>query len=589
MLDGKTYLVQARPITNLPEVMITSTDIEAARREGIELVRQAARKLNRRVRWAIHNLDETLKNPTPLTWDIICRAMGGSGGFLQMYRNMGYFPSDRVSQQGVLDLICGHVYADLERQAELFYDQWPQEYDPEEADDANAMLEGPPTKFNFERSGGRFLLRLPIYIFKMLRQGRRMRKLSCNYLKTFEEDVTPRFLAYAKSARARTLSEMSQEQLLSEFDEREKAFNQIFRDAETTSSIAVYYQSSLQGLLEDLLGQSEGQALANRLVAGLEGNKTEEQNVALHAVAKGEMELETFLEEHGHRAAGEFELAEPRWYEDASYLQQQLASYRAAHGGRTLEPAAAHERSRADRAQAEKELTALLETHGASSLEEEIRADMAGAQKHMPYRETSKHYYMMAYALIRDVLQELARRWELDGDIYYLHKGELREFAANRGKFAELIAQRKIRRRATQFLEMPDFLDSEDPEAVGRPIELQISGDGILGGKGVAPGSDTGTARIVFSPKQAGEMGADYVLVCPSTDPGWTPLFVHARGVIVERGGMLSHGAIVARDFGIPCVVLANATKLIPDRTEIRIDGNRGVVELLDSAAAEEA
>ena len=76
-------------------------------------------------------------------------------------------------------------------------------------------------------------------------------------------------------------------------------------------------------------------------------------------------------------------------------------------------------------------------------------------------------------------------------------------------------------------------------------------------------------------------MGADYVLVCPSTDPGWTPLFVHARGVIVERGGMLSHGAIVARDFGIPCVVLPNATKIIPDKTEIKIDGGRGVVEIL--------
>jgi pyruvate,water dikinase len=96
----------------------------------------------------------------------------------------------------------------------------------------------------------------------------------------------------------------------------------------------------------------------------------------------------------------------------------------------------------------------------------------------------------------------------------------------------------------------------------------------------------TGIARIVKSPKEAGNLGANYVLVCTSTDPGWTPLFVHARGVIVERGGMLSHGAIVARDFGIPAVVLKNATRLIPDGAEIRIDGNRGRVELVGAPAA---
>jgi pyruvate,water dikinase len=301
------------------------------------------------------------------------------------------------------------------------------------------------------------------------------------------------------------------------------------------------------------------------------------------------MSMEKFLEEYGHRAAGEFELAEPRWYEDPSYLQHQIESYSKAHGGRVLEPGAAHERCKADRAEAEKELPEVLEKHAGASLEEDIRADMLGAQKYMPYRETSKHYYMMAYALIRDALQELAGRWELGRDLYFLRRAELAEYASRpdaREALKEKIHARKVRWRAMHHLEMPDFLSSEDPDAVGRPPKLEASGDGVFVGKGVAPGSDTGVARIVQSPKTAGDLGADYVLVCTSTDPGWTPLFVHARGVIVERGGMLSHGAIVARDFGIPCVVLANATKLIPDKAEIKLDGNRGTVELAAAAAA---
>jgi pyruvate,water dikinase len=85
----------------------------------------------------------------------------------------------------------------------------------------------------------------------------------------------------------------------------------------------------------------------------------------------------------------------------------------------------------------------------------------------------------------------------------------------------------------------------------------------------------------VFDPKEVGSIGTDYVLICPSTDPGWTPLFINARGLIVERGGILSHGAIVARDFGIPAVVCPNATRLIKNGQTIRVDGNHGWIHIL--------
>ena len=86
----------------------------------------------------------------------------------------------------------------------------------------------------------------------------------------------------------------------------------------------------------------------------------------------------------------------------------------------------------------------------------------------------------------------------------------------------------------------------------------------------MAPGVATGTARVVDNPQEIGELGSDYVLVCASTDPGWTPLFLNARGLIVERGGVLSHGAIVARDFGIPAVSCPNATRLLKDGDSVR-------------------
>jgi pyruvate,water dikinase len=84
-----------------------------------------------------------------------------------------------------------------------------------------------------------------------------------------------------------------------------------------------------------------------------------------------------------------------------------------------------------------------------------------------------------------------------------------------------------------------------------------------------------------MSPADAGDLGAGYVLVCPTTDPAWTPLFINAAGLVVERGGMLSHGAIVARDFGIPAVVLRDATRLLAEGATVKVDGGKGRVELV--------
>ena len=83
-------------------------------------------------------------------------------------------------------------------------------------------------------------------------------------------------------------------------------------------------------------------------------------------------------------------------------------------------------------------------------------------------------------------------------------------------------------------------------------------------------------------PARSADLGNDYVLVCPSTDPGWTPLFINARALIVERGGVLSHGAIVARDFGIPAVVCPHATAFLHSGERIRVDGNNGKITRIE-------
>jgi len=579
LAGGKFYIVQARPITALP---VSPEEVEAARRDEIAKIKKYA-EAHGQSQWAIYNLAETLKSPRPLTWDIVGGFMGGSGGFIRMYRDLGYFPSDRVAKEGVLDLIGGRIYAHLGRHAELFFDQWPLEYDTSTTTDMTAMIEAPPTKFNFERAGMDFLRRMPIYIVKMIRQGRRMKKLARRYLDQFINEVVPKFLEYVKEAKAKDLSRMSEAELLAELDRREAAFNEIGREAEKTSSIAGYYHGMVASVLEQAMGEKAGQEMVARLIGGLDNDRTMQQSIDLYKVAQGQMPLEKFLDEYGHRTVGEFELGEPRWSEDPAYLKQQVDTYRRFPGKSPIE---SHHRQKEQRLQAERELGQVLTAHGASSMEDQMRLDLAGAQRYLPYRETSKYYYMMAIALVRWNLEELGRRWGIGGDIYFLHRNELAQFSSRKEALKAEIASRKVRWEALQRLEMPDLVSSDDPEAIGRPAPMVEAKDGLFVGKGLASGSELGVARIVHSPNTAGDLGPNYVLVCTSTDPGWTPLFVNARGVIVERGGMLSHGAIVARDFGIPCVALANATKLIPNGAEIRVDGNRGHVELVGAAAA---
>jgi pyruvate,water dikinase len=128
---------------------------------------------------------------------------------------------------------------------------------------------------------------------------------------------------------------------------------------------------------------------------------------------------------------------------------------------------------------------------------------------------------------------------------------------------------------------MPAAIDSRELDQLGQPRSYESAAE--LKGEAVAAGVAAGTARIVFDPREPRDLGANYILVCPSTDPGWTSLFVNARGLVVEKGGVLSHGAIVARDFGIPAVVCPGATKRIKDGSKLRLDGNRGMIHLMES------
>ncbi len=571
--DGRFALLQARAIRGLE----VAEDVEAGRMEEVHRLRELAG--NDRKVWVRHNLAETLPAPTPLTWDIVRDFMRGGGGFGRMYQDFGYRPSPSVRRDGFLELICGRVYADPQRAADLFWDGMPLSYDLDEVAKDPAIIDAAPTGFDPEKADVRFLVKLPGLLRAMLRSSRTMKRLRAGVVERLENEVLPPYLQWVRRKRHQDLTALSTPEVIEELHHRREY---VLKDFGGESLKPGFFggaaQEALEGLLCQVLGPEQGKELTLTLTQGLEGDTTGEQNIWLFNVARGRATLAEFLERFGHRGVEEMELSRPRWREDAGYVRQILSAYL---DESVVSPQARHDENAARRVAAEKQLPETLCRWGAGSLREDVLRELRDAQKMVPYRETGKHYLMMGYETIRQAILELARRWDLGRDVFFLRLAELEGFQAGREQMQERIAARKVRWASARQLDMGDVIDSRELAELGLPRRYDQAKE--LSGEPIASGVSTGTARIVRDPTQTADLCTDYILVCHSTDPGWTALFVHARGLIVEQGGMLSHGAIVARDFGIPAVVCPDATRRIPDGASVRVDGSRGVITMLEA------
>jgi phosphohistidine swiveling domain-containing protein len=143
---------------------------------------------------------------------------------------------------------------------------------------------------------------------------------------------------------------------------------------------------------------------------------------------------------------------------------------------------------------------------------------------------------------------------------------------------AVLVAERKSRRKEMESLSPPDLIIDEVPHFTGTVV---LSTDNVLAGIGVATGSVSGAAKLIYHPNEGERLQSGDVLVAPSTDPGWTPLFLRASAIVMETGGAFSHGSIVAREYGIPAVVnVPGVLKIVKDSQFITVDGDAGKIYL---------
>ncbi|TDE50179.1 phosphoenolpyruvate synthase [Nonomuraea mesophila] len=293
-------------------------------------------------------------------------------------------------------------------------------------------------------------------------------------------------------------------------------------------------------------------------------------------------EITKFLDTYGHRGVAEIDLGVPRWSEEPGHILGVIANYLRMDADAGLAPATMFANGAR---KAETEIARVAAEAGRKGRWRAavVRFALGRTRMYAGLRELPKFYAVKALAGVRRSLlqvgEHLAGLGVLDEarDVFFLDPRQARA-ALRGGDLRGLVAQRReAYERESRRRHVPRVLlsDGTEPEALATP-----AADGALTGTAASAGTVTGVARVVMDPTGA-HLEPGEILVCPSTDPGWTPLFLTAGGLVMEMGGSMSHGAVVAREYGIPAVVgVAGATHRITTGQEITVNGAAGTITL---------
>jgi pyruvate,water dikinase len=439
----------------------------------------------------------------------------------------------------------------------------------------------------------------------------------------FLSHTTHRGLLFAAAMRRETRladagdpAEMSEEEIARRLRDLLAQAARVLEDAIAYGGGGAMYTVSLLTLCRRWLGDADG-SLAHGLLAG-QGNMEsaeaglDQWRLAAHAHRHPQVEQillsggafrdarallagaaggpafvaawDAFMDRHGHHARGEIEFFNPRWRETPDTILDAVRGYLRAMS--TIDPLAAHRRRGLERLRLVDECRRRLR----NPLKRVIFNFVLGnAQRGCLVRENVKSEAVRWLARGRSLMCRLSDRLQRRGllenadDIFFL---TLDELEGVRREKADLNVRRTVADRRAEYqrnleLRPPSVVvGTFDPERF--TPEVIDAGARTLKGVAVSPGVVTGPARVILHCDCVGRVLPGEILVAPFTDPGWTPYFLCAAGIVVDQGGLLSHGSIIAREYGIPAVVnVGPATRIVRTGQMLRVDGGRGQVTLV--------
>ena len=295
--------------------------------------------------------------------------------------------------------------------------------------------------------------------------------------------------------------------------------------------------------------------------------------------------IKSYLSKYGMRCSGDIDITVPRWSEKPTEIVPIILSNIKNFGLNASK--LKYDQGKAESERRIEELASKVEKlPGGRKKAKKVRKIASLIRNYIGYREYPKFSYIKRYYIYKQALFKESSKLLQKGiikeieDVYYLYFDEFREVVNTSKLDYNIIQRRKEDYKGYDKLTPPRVMTSEGELITGEYDTADMPED-ALPGIAVSSGIIEGRAKVVSSFEDA-ELEDGDILVTQFTDPSWTPLFVSIKGLVTEVGGLMTHGAVIAREYGLPAVVsVENATQLIKDGQMIRVNGTAGYVEIL--------
>ena len=296
--------------------------------------------------------------------------------------------------------------------------------------------------------------------------------------------------------------------------------------------------------------------------------------------------INQFFEEYGYGSLHEFELLFPRWHEDPSYIYHSLQRY-------LLNVKSLHPEAQASQALKKREEAIQHTFHCLSWIQRRlVNFVLEQTIRYCTFRESLKQLFLKGHWKLKKLLNQLAGYWidmnliKSKSDIFFLSYQEIKGVVngeLRKEQIRAIISTKQEARQRYLKVEHPARISQIGKRFDWQSTTQQVHSKRTLHGIGCSAGQVVGRARVILKPEESDEVGKGDILIARATNPGWTPLLALAGGIVTEVGGALSHGAIISREYGIPYVANArHATSIIRTGNRIKVDGVKGIVEILE-------
>ncbi len=538
---------------------------------------------NHVTRWTRDNVGEVIPDPvTPLSWSVLDPL--GNRSFAGVLRRLGL---GAYPDAGLFGRFYGHVYFN------------------------QTLFQAMMGRFHPSRAGWRAAPRLALTALRVLLLLRRLPEES--------DGVIEMVLERRRAEEGLNLAALAQGDVLA----RLAGWRRLGVGVMEVHLLVTVMAELLYQALDKLSARwSDGEVAAAALTTGLTGVRSAEAGQALTALARqthqderlrdlmlattldmlparlAETEagrelwsqIEAFLSEHGHCAAQEFELAALRWRDEPAIVLGMLQAHVLVVPGQSRGQS---------RGTAPTRLKAIAQVEGRLWLPQRwlFHCLLRWTQSFIVARENLKYHFVIAHSRLRQLYLALAEQFVAagqlsdPGDVFFLTADDVAALAGGGlESVLDLVAERRRAWTADQRTVPPMAFEQQadgclHPASPPAAPEDDDDDDGgqLLHGFAASPGSYTGRARVLHSPTGGAAIEPGEVLVAPATNPGWSPLLLAAGGLVTEIGGALSHGAIIAREYGLPAVLnVAGATRYIRTGQIVCVDGSQGTVRLLE-------